>query len=100
MTQEVAAKAFDPFFTTKGAQGTGLGLSQVYGLVKQSNGHVAIYSEPGHGTTVNIYLPRSSGADETASPDNAPGPTTPPARRRAATARRCCWSRMTAACGA
>lgn len=67
MEPEVLARAFDPFFTTKTpGKGTGLGLSQVYGFVKQSDGHVKIDSDPGTGTTVRIFLPRYAGAERPA----------------------------------
>jgi PAS domain S-box-containing protein len=63
MTPEVVARAFDPFFTTKPlGQGTGLGLSMLYGFVKQSKGHVRIISTPGQGTTVRLKLPRNLSA--------------------------------------
>jgi PAS domain S-box-containing protein len=84
MTKDVLARAFEPFFTTKDiGHGTGLGLSQVYGFIKQSGGHVKIYSEPDQGTTVRLYLPRIHGdvdvvedADAKDKPPQSPGAET------------------------
>ena len=79
MTPDVVGRAFDPFFTTKPTgQGTGLGLSQVYGFIKQSKGHVGIRSEPEAGTTVTLYLPRYFGKSDTAA-DTEPAVAAEPA---------------------
>jgi CheY-like chemotaxis protein len=70
---EALKRVFEPFFTTKGSgKGTGLGLAMVYGFVKQSRGHVNIYSEPGEGTTVRLYLPRAGSGAE---PESLPADT-------------------------
>ncbi|MFN7104907.1 MAG: ATP-binding protein, partial [Pseudorhizobium sp.] len=82
MNEEVIARAFDPFFTTKPiGQGTGLGLSMIYGFVQQSGGQVRIQSTPGAGAAIGLYLPRHHGSVEVGQAVDEPAPSGAPRRR-------------------
>ena len=82
--KEILDQVFEPFFTTKPrGEGSGLGLAMAHGFVKQSGGHVRIYSEEGEGTTVKIYLPRMTQAEENATPSGKPEQVAPPPRAEA-----------------
>ncbi len=95
MPPDVIARAFDPFFTTKPiGMGTGLGLSMIYGFARQSGGQARIYSEPGQGATVRLYLPRHTA--ERSGPALWPSWPRPAGSRRA---RRCWWWTTSRRCG-
>jgi CheY-like chemotaxis protein len=81
MTPDVVARAFDPFFTTKPiGEGTGLGLSMIYGFVRQSGGQARIFSEPGQGCMISLYLPRHHHSGAIADPPAAPPEAAPSTR--------------------